>query len=77
MDGKYVDGGDVTGPKTQSYDVTVRSSSSLFRRWGQAHPRWRRGCSRCQPGGVAKVSVDFADVLAKWQEEHPDAAASS
>lgn len=75
LDGKYVDGGDVTGPKSGSFDVT---GDFVFR---VTPPD---GVKLTQDGvevpleaaasGVAAVEVSFADVLAKWNEEHPDAA---
>lgn len=78
VDGKYVDGGDVTGPKTQSYDVTGTFEFVVVPPDGvKLTQDGAEVALDANSGGVAKVSVDFADVLAKWQEEHPDAAASS
>ncbi len=78
VDGKYVDGGDVTGPKTQSYDVTGTVEFVVVPPDGvKLTQDGAEVALDANSGGVAKVSVDFADVLAKWQEEHPDAAASS
>ena len=71
VDGKYVDGGDVTGPKSQSYDVT-----GIF----EFHVTPPDGVTLTQDGtevpleagasGVAKATIDFADVLSAWNEEH-------
>lgn len=78
VDGKYVDGGDITGPKTQSYDVTGTFEFVVVPPDGvKLTQDGTEVALDANSGGVAKVSVDFADVLAKWQEEHPDAAASS
>lgn len=78
VDGKYVDGGDITGPKTQSYDVTGTFKFVVVPPDGvKLTQDGTEVALDANSGGVAKVSVDFADVLAKWQEEHPDAAASS
>lgn len=75
VDGKYVDGGDVTGPKSGSFDVTGDF---------EFHVTPPDGVKLTQDGveipleaassGVATVEVSFADVLAKWNEEHPEAA---
>ena len=76
--GKYVDGGDITGPKTQSYDVTGTFEFVVVPPDGvKLTQDGTEVALDANSGGVAKVSVDFADVLAKWQEEHPDAGASS
>lgn len=78
VDGKYVDGGDMTGPKTQSYDVTGTFEFVVVPPDGIKLTQDGTEVSLdANSGGVARVTVDFADVLAKWQEEHPDAPASS
>lgn len=78
VDGKYVDGGSVSGPQSGSFDVT---GDFEFR---VTPPE---GVTLTQDGvpvaleansaGVANVAVSFADVLAAWSEAHPDAAAAA
>ena len=75
LDGKYVDGGDVTGPKTGSFDVTgafefrVTPPDGVTLTQDGVQVPLEAGSS-----GIASVEVDFADVLAKWSEEHAAAA---
>lgn len=79
IDGKYVDGGDVTGPKSGSFEVT-----GTF----EFHVTPPDGVKLTQDGvevpleagssGVATAEVDFADILAEWTEEHgPTASAGA
>lgn len=71
IDGKYVDGGDATGPKSQSYDVTgdfefhVTPPDGVKLTQDGVEIPLKAGSS-----GVATVNVSFADVLAQWNEEH-------
>ena len=71
IDGKYVDGGDATGPKSQSYDVTgdfefrVTPPDGVTLTQDGVEIPLKAGSS-----GVATANVSFADVLAKWNEEH-------
>ena len=78
IDGKYVDGGDATGPKSQSYDVTgdfefrvTPPDGVKLTQDGVELPL------KANASGVATVNVSFADVLAQWNEEHAAAGDSS
>ncbi|MDO4443321.1 MAG: helix-turn-helix transcriptional regulator [Slackia sp.] len=76
LDGKYVDGGDVTGPKSGSFDVT---GTFEFRVTPPDGVKLTQDGTEValEPGssGVTIVDVDFADVLAKWSEENAAPAA--
>lgn len=78
IDGSLVESGTKTGPYKNSFDVTGQFQFV-------ASPP--DGVSLTQDGtdvpleagssGVASVTVDFADVLAAWNESHPSSAAAS
>lgn len=78
IDGSYVDGGNVTGPQSESYDVTgdfefrVTPPDGVVLTQDGTEIALEAGSS-----GVATVKVSFADVLAKWNEEHSSSSSST
>lgn len=80
VDGTAVVADDVTGPKSGSYDVTGTIEFNVVADEGEVtitQDGQEVALADDDGNGVMSLTIDFADVLKKWQEEHPDAGSSA
>ena len=81
----YVDGAtevadDVTGPQTERFDVTGTIEFNIVASEGEVtitQDGKEVPLTDDDGNGVMTVTIDFADVLAQWNADHPDAAQST
>ena len=80
VDGAAVVADDITGPERESFDVTGTIEFNVVADEGEVtitQDGQEVALTDDDGNGVMSLTIDFADVLAKWKADHPDAASTA
>ncbi|HIT51725.1 MAG TPA: helix-turn-helix domain-containing protein [Candidatus Aveggerthella excrementigallinarum] len=80
VDGAAVVADDITGPERESFDVTGTIEFNVVADEGEVtitQDGQEVALTDDDGNGVMSLTIDFADVLAKWKADHPDAASAA